>query len=498
MLAEPLRKLRRPGATPALLESELHALQQMDIPCFGARADETALQLPTGKRIESFFDRTAIDETRSRIASLNQEDLAVQVELIRMALNSRAAVGLRPPFSDPIPARAAHAAHHDCSAKLPVSVDLESFRKAARQEATRIAAELARRAVKKEGETLGWIGISYNPWLRCQVSGPIPPTFFSGAAGLAFFLAAVDHLTSTSYRGLALEAVEPIRGVAHLVGCKKQVVEDAIRFHWSGQLGIAEGLAGGIYALTHLATLLDAPELTHDAARLALHVTVERARSCDFSLLNGISGIVLGLLALHRRQPDERLVAQAVELGSLLLEAEVSELDAVGVAFGASGIALALLRIYRVTGESRWLAAAQSALTMDADRLQAAAPEDFSWAEGLSGLALVQQEEPGLHLERSGLADAVERVRTNIWSDGDSLCSGAMGRAGLLAAAGYFDESRGIGLAVLDRARNSGHYRLGWGEGCLHVGLFQGVTGVAYQMLRLAYPSELPSVLAWE
>lgn len=124
--------------------------------------------------------------------------------------------------------------------------------------------------------------------------------------------------------------------------------------------------------------------------------------------------------------------------------------------------------------------------------------ENFTWAEGLTGLVLVQLEERSLHAGRSSLTDTIDRVRTNLWSDGDSLCSGAMGRAELLATAGYCDESRGVGVAVLSRAEQSGRYRLGWGEGCPHVGLFQGATGVAYQLLRLAYPDEVPSLLTWE
>ena len=497
-LAAPLRELRSQEARDAILESELHALQQMDVPCFRARAGERSLELPTGQRIEDFFDRSAMDEVRTRIATLSRDDLAFQVELIRMALNSRAAVGLRPPPTGPLLGAAGSAACRERSKDQAASVRLDSFRQAAVREATRIAALVERRALQAPGEPPGWIGIRYTPSIRWHICGPIPPTVFSGSAGVAFFLAAVDRLTSTSHRRSALEAVESIRSVARMAGRNRQAVEDAIRFHWSGQLGIAEGLAGGIYALTHLATFLESPELADDAARLAAHATVERARFCDASLLNGVAGIVLALLALHRRHADERLLTQAAELGSLLLETRGSELVGAGLALGATGTALALLRLHQATRESHWWDGARSALTKDAERLQSAVPDDLTWAEGLTGLVLVQLEDRNLRTGSGSLTDTVDRIRANLWSGGDSLCSGAMGKAELLAAAGYCDESRGVGLAVLDRAAQTGRYRLGWGEGCPHVGLFQGATGVAYQLLRLAYPDEVPSILTWE
>ena len=499
VLAAPLRQLGRPEATEAILEAECHALQQMDIPCFSARADEIALKLPTGQRIEHFFDRTAVDEVRSRISGLNEEDMAFQIELIRMALNSRAAAGLCSPFSDPIHAGGEDAVRNGRSHDQSISADLAHFRETTLREAMRIAAEIERRAVKTPGRTPGWIGINYVPRLRCHVSRPLPPTFFSGSAGLALFLAAVGRLTSTCHRRLVLETVDPLRNVARLPSGNEQAMEKAIRFHWSDQLGVAEGLAGGVYCLAHLATLLDTPELAEDARRLASYLTAERVRSTGTdNLVSGTSGIVLALLALHRCKPDDSLLAQAVELGSPLVSPTRAKSDGIGLAFGATGIALALLRLHRVTGESRWLDAARRNLELDARRMPAEAPGIYSWAEGLGGLALVQLEQPDCHAAGcSNISDILDRLRTNIWSDGDSPCSGAMGRAELLAAAGFPDEARSVGLTVLDRARILGHYRLGWGKDCLHIGLFQGLTGVAYQMLRLAYPNEFPSILTW-
>ena len=54
-----------------------------------------------------------------------------------------------------------------------------------------------------------------------------------------------------------------------------------------------------------------------------------------------------------------------------------------------------------------------------------------------------------------------------------------------------------MAAAVIERVGSNGYYRTGWGTGYLHVGLFQGVTGVAHQMLRLACPDRVPSVVTF-
>ena len=54
-----------------------------------------------------------------------------------------------------------------------------------------------------------------------------------------------------------------------------------------------------------------------------------------------------------------------------------------------------------------------------------------------------------------------------------------------------------MAAAVIERVGSNGYYRTGWGTRYLHVGLSQGVTGVAYQMLRLACPDRVPSVVTF-
>jgi lantibiotic modifying enzyme len=72
------------------------------------------------------------------------------------------------------------------------------------------------------------------------------------------------------------------------------------------------------------------------------------------------------------------------------------------------------------------------------------------------------------------------------------LCAGAaLGRPELVR------EGQAAALAAVERARARGGWRTGW-EPFSHPGLFVGMAGVGYQLLRAAHPERFPAVLAWE
>ena len=54
---------------------------------------------------------------------------------------------------------------------------------------------------------------------------------------------------------------------------------------------------------------------------------------------------------------------------------------------------------------------------------------------------------------------------------------------------------------VVQRARQKGHFRLsstGFEYRVFDIGFFRGLSGIGYQLLRMAAPGRLPSVLGFE
>jgi len=90
----------------------------------------------------------------------------------------------------------------------------------------------------------------------------------------------------------------------------------------------------------------------------------------------------------------------------------------------------------------------------------------------------------------------------------DHLCCGNMGRCESLFTTGRrlmrreaVEGSRRLARVVIARARKAGHFCLaanGFEYRIFDPGFFRGVSGIGYTLLRLAAPSSLPSIAAFE
>jgi lantibiotic modifying enzyme len=89
----------------------------------------------------------------------------------------------------------------------------------------------------------------------------------------------------------------------------------------------------------------------------------------------------------------------------------------------------------------------------------------------------------------------------------DCLCCGNFGRIELLVAASQrlqqphlLEVAQQWSSVLIHRARLHGGFRLlpQLPRQARNPGLFQGKAGIGYQLLRVAFPDQVPSVLLWE
>jgi lantibiotic modifying enzyme len=233
------------------------------------------------------------------------------------------------------------------------------------------------------------------------------------------------------------------------------------------------------------------------------------------------------VLALHRAAPSAAVLARAATCGRHLVRAGVMDRDGsdgrtpllTGFAHGAAGIALALLRLHQATGDAAFRDAAATALRYERSLFL---PERGNWA-GLPGHA---SEPPcqwchgavGIGLARLGCRELIDdaeiaaEIETAItttcdaaMSPLDHLCCGNFGRLDFLLTAGLqLDRSPLVGFAReraakrANRAVSEGGFVWRIGDDRLNPGLFQGIAGIGYQLLRFQDPASLPSILIWD
>jgi lantibiotic modifying enzyme len=277
-------------------------------------------------------------------------------------------------------------------------------------------------------------------------------------------------------------------------------------------IGAATGAGSFVYALTRCAQLLGDSELLDDARTAARTISDEWIAADDaLDVMSGAAGAATALLALYRATGDDEVLASAVRCGAHLLAKRRWTMT--GLSHGAAGISLALFRLAAATGDARFLDAAREGIAFE-DSLFDAEEGNWpdlrykhrsfmnAWCHGAAGIGMARLASAAIEKTPSICRD-FDVARAAVLREGaaakDGLCCGALGRAELLVAL-HDDRAIGHASAVVERARVSGGYRLSGRSGAdfFDPSLFQGLAGIGYELLRIARPAEVASVLIWE
>ncbi len=477
----------RPRLWP-LAAAERAALEQLDVPRFTLPATATTLVAPSGEPIPQVVESSGWESLGKRLRSLDDTQLAEQSRLLRIC-------ALTQPLADE---RAGATAQEEAVARAAWRDELLAA-------ATACAAEIEQVLFHD----------SSKPDLR-QWRDLNPRDLYHGLPGLALFFAALHLATGEPHwHGRALATWRAMLPLA---------VEG------EPALGACEGLGGRLYALAVLARWLGDEEAKaaahHHVAALTPHAI---AHDEKLDVAGGAAGAVLGLLAAFQLLGDTRALEVARRCGQHLLDRQrtdggwaAAERAAPGFAHGAAGIACALARLARVTGDPHLENAARRGFTFehslyDERRQGWAVPARatggdtrhvsmHAWCNGAPGVALALATS-GLPPARDskGLEAALTATRAAAVPGLDHLCCGSLGIIDVLLTCGQrlgreslMRGATARGVVVLRRAAGSGGFAIprgGKGDG-VRLGLFHGLAGAGYLALRLACPLLLPSLLA--
>ncbi|NER27310.1 MAG: type 2 lantipeptide synthetase LanM [Symploca sp. SIO1C4] len=495
----------------SLLKMELQALEQMDIPYFKADSSSDALRLNPDVMIEGCFYESSYDLVISHLQQLNDADLAKQISMIRAclySLNPRQMISVAPV--------------EDNTNNLDLDTQAPLTSAQLVEEAVEIAQQLQKLAIHATDGSVTWIGMGYHPQaMRLQLQ-PLGHSLYDGICGVALFLAALSKITGEQeFRNLALSALQHLTKVLHDQDLN-------FRFRITKQIGIGGGIGVGsiIYTLVKVSQFLDQPELLDTAVIAASLITKESiADDHQFDTMSGSAGAILGLLTLYDANQNPVILEQALECGYHLLDhrslsksgfrawATLEEQLATGISHGAAGIAYALARLYKTTQEKVFLEAAEEAIAYERSVFS---PTTGNWSDMTSWC----HGAPGIGLARLGTLEVIDttEIRQEIevalntteqfgLQKLDHLCCGNFGRMELLLVAGsklsrshLCETGRKQAAQVVGRVKQTGAFYLfpEFNGDIYNPGFFQGTAGIGYELIRLAYPEALPSVLMWE
>jgi type 2 lantibiotic biosynthesis protein LanM len=290
------------------------------------------------------------------------------------------------------------------------------------------------------------------------------------------------------------------------------------------------GWGGLIYTYAQLGGLWKRPDLIDRAETCVPLLEALIPEDDSFDVLGGAAGAILALAALHRSVPSERVVAAARRCGEHLLahakkqERGLGWLSRIepataltGLSHGTAGMACALLELGALTGEARFHEAAREALSYERSLFSAAQgnwPDlrgnqgtqlfKTSWCHGSTGIGLARLASLR-HLDdeaaRQEISAALADTRAVGLGRDHSLCHGDLGSLELLLAARAAPgqtvpdmEVERWAATVLDSIERHG-WLSGVPLGVETPGLMVGLAGMGYELLRLAEPRQMPSVM---
>ena len=500
-----------------LIPFEQRDLLRWDIPLFTTTPSSTTIYASEKEPLANFLDVSSLEIVREKLRQLSEADLARQVWIIRASFTTLQ-IGNEDIHDRPLPSYAA-----------PQLSTSENFQ----AQALAIGRRLEELAYQNEAGAY-WLGVNYvdeHSWSLF----PTGPDLYNGIGGIALFLA---------YLGVITGEESPTQ-LAHraLATLTAQVAEQE-QSQQEINIGAFSGLAGSIYLLAHLGVLWSAPALFLKAEMLVERLALLIPQDKQYDIINGSAGSILSLLALYSVHPTNRTLEVAVQCGNHLLnqalempagigwETIPGERPLGGFSHGAAGIAFSLMKLSHAAQEEIFRESAHKALAYDRSLY---IPAFQNWADlrifpNLGGNSQPYQGEPvqkamvawchgapGIGLGRLGAMGELdnEEVRTEIdialdttiragVGSNHSLCHGAFGNLELLlAAAQTLNRPRDQAALAQRCALLMGSLTTnGWVTavpgGVETPGLMIGLAGIGYELLRLAHPNRVSSLLLLE
>ena len=495
-----------------LQRAERSALVTLNVPHFVTPSDGRDVGDASGKLIAT-ASPSGLHRARERFAKFDAAEIAWQAEVIHQNTSSLSrATGLSPVAAEP---------------KQPQDAAALSRERLA-GEADRIAAELAHRAVRR-GPGAAWIGLDWVGDAEVSQLACLGPDLYNGVAGVGVFLAA--HATIARQQASADLA---LAGLAQLRRNLKS--RNAARLARTLGIGGAVGLGSVVYAFSVIAKLLQDDRLladAHGATELFTDDLIAADKQLD--VIGGSAGAVLALLRLYRDTGAQDVLRRAVKCGEHLLGqprlgpqgrcswvGQGSGAQALnGMSHGAAGFAYALASLAEASGRQDFADAASECVAFEDSRYDAGrhnwpdvrvdgAPSwPCQWCHGAVGIGLARLASAKFRGADVGsvavdIENAAEGVRQNQPAAVDTLCCGTLGGIEFLCEAGTAlgrDDLRALAAerlgAVLQAAAATGDYRWNSGKGRFNLGLFRGIAGVGYTLLR-RIDGALPNVLIWQ
>ncbi|MGG3805390.1 type 2 lanthipeptide synthetase LanM family protein [Metabacillus fastidiosus] len=483
-----------------IVKHEISDLLQRDVPYFSTFADSRHLYNSRGEKIENFFEESGYNKVINNIQALTIQEIEDQINWLTLSIEG----------NRPVDIQIKRKEAYNTSSK---TFDHE---KMFLEEAKRIGDLLLERVTfSNDKKSASWLNVNMvnEQWFVA----PMKQSLYDGLSGVALFLL---YLYKETKEERYLET-------AHAA------MHSAIHpfIHSKGLVSAFFGEFSVLYALLHFQKHSPKDEYKDfmENAKTALKQRVKE--DLEYDLLSGSAGVIHLLINLYEASGDKDYL-HIMQLYSSHLVKHGDELTdgfgwknrhtntyLGGFSHGTSGIAPALWRAGLISGSVDYLHIANQAVMYDRSLYNSSKKawldlrtkkEQYlhQWSHGSSGIGisrLMMKQYGEDELFDGEIQTAMDNIQDFGFKNNDNLCHGNMGDSELylMAALHYKNEdllwrARHIGKQMLNNMREAKTYNVDSPANIESLGLFVGISGIGYQLLRLRNPDHIPSVLTLE
>jgi type 2 lantibiotic biosynthesis protein LanM len=481
-----------------------------DIPYFYVTVDSTEVLNHQGSPIKGLITKDSFNLVLKKIKSMSIEDCNRQIDFIEKSLLTKFHIdvtNIKKSISKKV-------------REEDVFLDKNEFL----NEAMRIANTLEQEAIwGDKSQDVTWIGMGMSSDERLQYKA-MDMGIYNGVLGMSMFFAHVGKESK-------IKKFDNIAKACLQTALKERMITK------SAYISAFFGYGSAIYVLTHLYKLWKEEYLLDEARQLIDEIELYVAKDKNFDLLSGSAGTILVLLNFYDLTGYKKALDIAIECGHHLIKNSIKMQTGVawsissnhtplsGISHGTAGIALALMRLAKNTGDQVFLNIAIKAieyenstfdkeednwLDLRAINDQHKAKSVVHWCNGAPGIGIARLRMLDYYPLDSMYDDLDKAINITInkgfQSINYSLCHGDLGNLELLLlAAKKQDKYKSLIPFVYKKASNivkhviedNYNWKCGIPGGQQTPNFMVGLAGIGYELLRL-YNNDLPSVLALE
>ncbi|MER2039732.1 MAG: type 2 lanthipeptide synthetase LanM family protein [Solibacillus sp.] len=448
---------------------EIEDMRINDIPIFFSNIKENNLLSSNLYPIEGERDYNSLTLVTDKINNIDNDVLDKQLSVIKVAL------GLYPRT---LPTKTA-----------PLISDVQ-YEYDFIEEAKIIADFLIENITIEDDKYVYWMSVVHGLDVEWEV-GYLDNDFYDGIAGVYLFFESLYLETKIKkYKEYAKKIVNSLK-----MNFNKNTV------------GLSSGYVGLIHATAYIKNRRVIREISEDLQTQFTYLENDHD-DIPMDYLNGTPSLINSLLKIYQRDDDMDVLLQATKYAEKYMSLPVAEemKSDLGFGHGYLSIALVFYRLWNITDNVRYCKSAEQYYSYFESSYEAekeSLESNLSWCRGLLGVLIGQLEiyqitKGEKHLK---IINELEEIifKMNELND-DGLCHGNIAYSEFFVKKyEYFDSptdfahAKNIVQNVLNSAKEG--FKLRKTDGFQSLGLFTGLSGIGYQLLRVNNPKKINSIL---